>query len=113
MSYLFRLLPNSDAMLSKETSSARIHIIDASTSAVQVMLLRNPFCTGALVMPDDFFNSLYHLFVMLLVDRPLPNFDAILAKETLSLIMLSIFASTSAVHLASRSDAYAAAFATR
>jgi hypothetical protein len=64
-------------------------------------------------MPDDFFNSLYHLFLMSICVRPLPNFDAIFEKETLPLIMLSINASTYAVHLASRSAAFAAIFATR
>ena len=44
-------------------------------------------------MPDDFFNSLYHLFLMSVCVRPLPNFDAIFEKETPPLIMLSIDAS--------------------
>ena len=50
-------------------------------------------------MPDDFFNSLYHLPLMSFVDSPLPNFVAIFEKETPPLIMLLIDSSTSAVHL--------------
>jgi len=55
MSFPFRPLPNSDAILAKVISSALILTIDASTSAVQVILLGNPVCTGGLVMPDDSF----------------------------------------------------------
>jgi hypothetical protein len=50
---------------------------------------------------------------MACVDRSLPNFDAIFEKETPPLIMLLIDASTSAVHLASSSDAFADAFSAR
>jgi hypothetical protein len=41
--------------LAKVSPSVLILAIVASTSAVQVMQLENPGCTGGLVMPDDFF----------------------------------------------------------
>jgi hypothetical protein len=110
MSFFLRPLPNFDAILAKEKSSALILTIVASISVVQVMLLGNPPGTAGLMMPDDSFNLVCHLFLMSFSVRPLPNFNAIFEKETQPLSMLSIDASTSADHLAIPL-AFAAAFA--
>ena len=39
----------------------------------------------------------FHLFMMSFLARPLPNFDAILVKEVLSVLILTIAASSSTV----------------
>jgi hypothetical protein len=63
------------------------------------MLLRGPVFPGGLMMPDNTFNSLCHLFLMSFSLRPLPNSDAIFEQGTSSAIIFTIVASTSAVQV--------------
>jgi hypothetical protein len=70
---LFRVntaLPNFEAILVKESPSVLILTIVASITSVQLMRLGNPDCTAGLMMLDDFFKYVCHLFKMSFFDRP-------------------------------------------